>query len=275
MLVYDECYFRHSCGRPYARTPEWLEFFARIAERIVCEINPHTVMDAGCAMGFLVEGLRARGVEAFGIDISDYAILQVREDLRPYCRAGSVVEPLLRRYDLIVCIEVLEHLRGPDGEQAIENFCAASDDILFSSTPLDYREATHFNVQPPEHWADQFARHGFVHDVDFDASFINPWAVRFRRNREPWHRVLRDYERRFWWLLKENQDLRSLAVEMREQLAAAESNSLALKAQLAEITSSPSWRLVRRLRLGLAPAGSRRERWLDRALRSLTRTQKR
>ena len=65
---YDAWYFRHCCGRPYERSPEWLEFFGRIADRIVADIGPRTVMDVGCAMGFLVEALRDRGVEAFGID---------------------------------------------------------------------------------------------------------------------------------------------------------------------------------------------------------------
>ena len=46
------------------------------------------------------------------------------------------------------------------------------------------------NVRPPEYWAEQFARQGFVRDVDFDASFITPWAVRFRRSAEPLHRVI-------------------------------------------------------------------------------------
>ncbi len=194
---FDENYFQHGCGRPYERSPEWLQFFAGIAERIVRDIEPHTVLDAGCAMGFLVEALRERGVEANGIDISEYAIGRVRDDLKPFCRLGSVSDPLPQRYELVVCIEVLEHLPKPEAEKAIANFCASSDDILFSSTPLDYREATHFNVQPPEYWAEQFAVRGFVRGVDFDASFITPWAVRFRRNHEPLPRVLRDYERRF------------------------------------------------------------------------------
>jgi hypothetical protein len=120
----------------------------------------------------------------------------------------------------------LEHLPQSDAERAIAYFCQASDDILFSSTPLDYREVTHFNVQPIEYWTYQFALHGFVRDVDFDASFITPWAVRFRRNREPWPRVLQDYERRFWLLWKENSDLRRLTMEMRQQLVAGEARAM-------------------------------------------------
>jgi len=290
---YDAYYFQHGCGQPYERNAVWLQFFGGIAQKIVETIGPRTALDAGCAMGFLVEGLRERGVDAFGVDISEYAIGQAHESIRPYCWVGSVSAPLPQRYDMIVCIEVLEHLRQPESEAAIANFCRFSDDILFSSTPFDYREATHFNVQPPEYWADQFARHGFVRDVDFDASFITPWAVRFRQSREPQHQIIRDYERRFWLLWKENTDLRSLAVDLRNQLAASEQTALALRtqitdhererqalveqtqtlqAQLRDFTHQPSWRiaqLLQQLRLWLAPPATRRERWLSWIVKAL------
>ncbi len=217
--LFDAYYFRHGCGQPYERNDAWLKFFDGIAEAIARKMGPRTVLDAGCAMGFLVEALRQRGVEAWGIDVSDYAIERVHPGIRPYCSVGTVTAPLAQDYDLIVCIEVLEHLSAREAEQAVENFCRHSDDVLFSSTPLDYKETTHFNVQPLEYWAELFAQHGFFRDVDFDASFITDWAVRFRRMNEPLHRVVRDYERKFWLLWKENRDLRNLAVEMRNQLA--------------------------------------------------------
>lgn len=40
--------------------------FDSIAERLVKDICPKTVLDAGCAMGFLVETLRQKKVEAWG-----------------------------------------------------------------------------------------------------------------------------------------------------------------------------------------------------------------
>lgn len=219
---FDSYYYRHGCGRPYQRNAEWLESFGAIAERIAGDIQPRSVLDAGCAMGFLVEMLRERGIEAFGVDLSEYAIAQVHPDVQPYCWVGSVAEPFPQRYDLIVSIEVLEHMPQDAAEQTVANFCAHADDVLFSSSPLDFREPTHFNVQQPEYWAELFARQGFFRDVDFDASFITPWAVRFRRRSEPAHRIARDYERRFWLLWKENTDLRGLTIEMRDQLAALE-----------------------------------------------------
>ena len=59
-----------------------MEFFGTIADQVVAEIKPRRVLDVGCAKGFLVEALRDRGVEAFGIDVSEYAIGEVRPDIR-------------------------------------------------------------------------------------------------------------------------------------------------------------------------------------------------
>ncbi len=213
---FDEAYYRMDCGAPYERSEHWLTFFGKMADAIVREIGPATVLDAGCAMGFLVEALRQRGVEAYGIDISEYAIAQVADEIKPYCWVGSLTEPLPRRYDLVVTIETLEHLRPDALASAVQNLCAAADDILFSSTPDDYREPTHFSVQPPEVWASLFAAQGFWHDVEFDASFVTPWALRFRKKTDPAHRALIPLERALWSLRRENTSLRALANSLRD-----------------------------------------------------------
>jgi SAM-dependent methyltransferase len=222
---YDRHYFAHYCDATktgklaYERNEHWLRFFGTIADHIVSDIKPRTVLDAGCAMGFLVEALRDRGVEAFGVDISDYAIEQVRSDIKPYCRLGSVTEPLSDRYDLIVSIEVLEHLPTEAAILAVSNLCAATADFIFSSTPIDYQEITHLNVQPPEWWTEAFGRQGFFRDVDYDPStYLSPWAVRYRRSEEPIARIVAGYERLAWRLKTENRTLRQVASEQRAQL---------------------------------------------------------
>ena len=179
--IFDAHYYAHDCGRPYQRDAVWLAVFQRWADEIVQRMRPTSALDAGCAYGFLVEMLRARGVAAWGIDISEYAIEQVHASVKAYCRVGSITAPFGQRYDLITCIEVLEHLPQSESEQALANLCAHSDDIIFSSSPDDHETESHFNVQPATYWIAQFARHGFFHDQTFDASFITPWAMRFRR----------------------------------------------------------------------------------------------
>lgn len=254
-LLFDGQYYQHSCGEPYARNEVWMSYFRSVAQKIASEIQPKSVLDAGCAWGFLVENLRLEGIEAFGVDISEYAIQKAHADIKPYVWVGSVADPFPRKYDLIVSIEVLEHMPREQAEKAIENFSLHTDDILFSSTPLDFKEATHFNVQPPEYWAERFALQGFFQDVDFDAIFLTPWASRYRRKQEPIHRLVRDYERKYWILKKENSDLRSLVGEMRgqtnEQVIQLQNQVKSWEYRWADLEHSFAWKAItpfRRLR---------------------------
>lgn len=143
--LFDRRYFEACCGTPYVRNEHWTSFFGHLANRIVASLAPRTVLDAGCAMGFLVEALRDRGVEAWGLDISEYAISRVRDDVRPFCHLASLTEPIEGRYDLIVCIEVLEHLPPADAQRGVMNMCAATRSLrqpMFLLRPLYRRLAT-------------------------------------------------------------------------------------------------------------------------------------
>src|SRR5262245_33941202 len=119
---FDAFYFKHCCGKPYVRNEEWLGVFDRIAARVAADMAPRRVLDAGCAFGFLVEQLRHRGIEAEGLDLSPYAIDQVHASIKPFCRVGSIAHDLNQHYDLIISIEVLEHMPAAEAEAAIANF---------------------------------------------------------------------------------------------------------------------------------------------------------
>jgi hypothetical protein len=216
--MYSEYYYKHDCGVPYERNEHWMKFFHEIARRIARDLEPHTMLDAGCAMGLLVEQLVEVGIDAYGIDISEYAIGRAPELVRDRVRVQSLTEPIDRRFDLIVCLEVLEHLARDDAEKAMDNLCAASDRVLFSSSPLDYAEATHVNVHPPEVWSEMFSRRGFYRDLDIDATFLTPWAAVYRKADVQAPEMVRTYERALWNLMNEVTQLRASVLSMQTEL---------------------------------------------------------
>lgn len=223
---YGSYYYRHDCGIPYERNEHWLGFFDRVAEAIVREFHPSTVLDAGCAMGFLVEALRKRGVDAKGIDVSEYAISKVHESVAEHCSVGSLSEPLGGRYDLVTCIEVLEHIPPEQADAAIANLCAAGDRLLISTSPGDYSEPTHLNVQPPEFWSAALAREGFFRDVERDLSYLTPWAALYVRREEPLAETIRRYDRAWWRLRDETQEVRAALLKAQEKLVELEGDEL-------------------------------------------------
>lgn len=233
--AFDAWYYSHNCGRPYVRDDEWLRFFGVIADRIVADAAPRRVLDAGCAIGLLVEQLRALGVDAEGVDISEYAIAQAAGAAAGHCRVASLADELEGRYDLIVCMEVFEHMPAADAAYALSNICRHTDDVLFSSSPFDLAEATHVNVQPPEEWAERFAREGLLRDLDYDASFITPWAVRYRRRHEAVPRVVREYERAAARLAIERNELRGQVLRFDRDVQAEAEEAPRLRGELTRV----------------------------------------
>lgn len=216
METYNEHYYKYyrtaSGAVSYEEPEQWMAFFGQIADHIVADFAPKTVLDAGCAMGYLVAALRDRGVEAYGIDISKYAISRVREDVKPYCACVSLTEQLPqgfpKHFDIVTSIEVLEHLYSDDGAKAIDNLCGLTDMLLFSSTPNDYTEPTHVNVQQREYWARLFAQCGFFNEVSYQPQYVSSYAVCYRRESD-FLRQVEKYERvigHYAYELKEQSD---------------------------------------------------------------------
>ena len=184
--LYGAQYYASHCGPfPYERSAHWLEFFAKTADELIRAIRPTRMFDAGCALGFLVEAFWDRGVEAYGRDISNFAISSVRPDPRPYCEVGSIADPLPDHYDLVTCIEVLEHMPETSALHAIRSMTAATTRIFFSSSPDDFDEPTHINVRPVIYWLRRFAEAGFAPVPGFDGSFLCHHAMLLERRDGP------------------------------------------------------------------------------------------
>ena len=258
----------------------WKSLCDTIANHILLELHPISILDAGCGKGHLVKVLRERGVNAWGIDISEFAIQNALPESQPFCLVGSILNAFPHpRYDLIICIDVLEHISPEEALRAVENLCLHCDDILISCTPVGYSNLEHFNIQPPDYWAALFNHFGFIHDLSFDATFISPWAMRFLKVQLKLEDQLTAYERKIWYLSQEVELRRELSVEYKNELAQKDMDlqywKLApkrLQAELDEIRNSTSWKIITRFqhfRERIIPLGSRREALMHSALRGI------
>jgi SAM-dependent methyltransferase len=216
---YSEAYYRSGLGPPYNEDePHWVTFFGAVAQQIIRHVGPSTVLDVGCAKGFLVDALVKRGVDATGIDISEYAISAAPAHIRDRVSVHDLTVPLTGRWDLICCIETAEHLSPLHAQEAIDNITSATNAVLFSSTPHDFVEATHINVHPVADWAEWFALRGFYRRTDIDITGLSPWAVLFERQSLTAPGVVRLYESELAPLREEVEVKRQKLLETQREL---------------------------------------------------------
>ncbi len=126
---YDEIYFDGQGKSNYSGYTFESSPFARHAECIARVMQAFDlsgpVLDVGCAKGYLVYVLRQRGIEAFGVDCSKYALASASPDVQRYLWPASAVQlPFARQtFSLAVTYDVLEHLDEPNAKSALRE-CA-------------------------------------------------------------------------------------------------------------------------------------------------------
>jgi SAM-dependent methyltransferase len=87
------------------------------------------VLDIGCAKGYLVYVLRLRGIEAFGVDWSQYALDNAYPDARPYLERASATDLPFpdKHFAVATSFDVLEHLNNGHARLALEESARVSN----------------------------------------------------------------------------------------------------------------------------------------------------
>jgi len=115
--LYDENYFtKRGGGAPYVGYPLELNGFsgnyAELAAEIAGTLRPQRVLDVGCATGHLVKALRDAGLQAEGIDFSQWAV----DNAVTSVVQGSALELPWRpaEFDVAVSQDFMEHMHPDD-----------------------------------------------------------------------------------------------------------------------------------------------------------------
>lgn len=140
----------------------------RSAEKIVPIvmelIHPKSVVDVGCGIGTWLSVFMEHGVkDILGIDGSyiNKKQLQIPEE---YFIALDVKRPIQikKQFDLVVSLEVSEHLPDKYAETFIDNLVRLGSVILFSAA-IPFQHGTHHvNEQWPEYWCRLFKNRDYL-----------------------------------------------------------------------------------------------------------------
>jgi SAM-dependent methyltransferase len=140
------------------------------------------VLDVGCGRGVWLGVWRELGVtDLQGIDGDHVERNQLQVEPARFL-ALDVSHPfdLGRRWDLVQCLEVAEHLPPSANDALVAGLTRHGDSILFSAAIPGQGGHRHVNERPLEYWRSLFAARGYLaydplRPLLRDASGIEPW----------------------------------------------------------------------------------------------------
>ena len=133
-------------------------------------VKPENVVDVGCGLGTFLYCFKQQGIkEVLGIDGAwvNKSLLYKNIKSNEFIEA-DLEKPfnLAKRFDLAICLEVVEHLKEEVSDDIVQNLVSLSNIILFSAAIPNQGGQNHINEQWPQYWEEKFKKHGYIfHDV--------------------------------------------------------------------------------------------------------------
>ncbi len=146
----------------------WDHLFVDVAPfRFLAEKHrPAEVLDIGCGIGAYLALFKALGArEVVGVDGVPAAATVLGEGEYVHADLARPLD-LGRVFDLVVCVEVAEHLEARDEEALLDSVARhAGRLIVFSAAEPGRPGHGHVNGRPIAHWLGRWAERGWVPDL--------------------------------------------------------------------------------------------------------------
>jgi SAM-dependent methyltransferase len=144
--------------------------------------SPDSVLDVGCGRGFWLQAWQAsecssiRGIDGDYVDRSRLRFPQSEFRAVDLSRGFD----LGRRFDLVQCLEVAEHIAAAAAPDLVDSIARHGDVVFFSAAPPGQGGTHHVNEQPIEYWRDLFQRCGYtaydcIRHIFCSDERIEPW----------------------------------------------------------------------------------------------------
>lgn len=150
--------------------------------------HPKSVMDLGCNVGWwLYWFMGLYNADVIGIDGNNMIEGLKIPEYRFIC--ADLTKPIIypskyalpSKFDLLLCLEVAEHLDEKHADTLINAATMHSDIIFWSAATPGQTGYNHVNEQPHEYWIEKFAHRGYKHRLLSDLLPILPHDY-YRKN---------------------------------------------------------------------------------------------
>jgi cyclopropane fatty-acyl-phospholipid synthase-like methyltransferase len=136
-----------------------------LTEMIYEKFKPDSVLDFGCGYGVFLNCFKKLGVkEVLGLD----GFWVQKQEINKYLNRDEFLEvnleekiELKKKFDLVISLEVAEHINEDKSDIFIENLIKHGDVIIFSAGIPHQPGIKHVNCQWVNYWEKKFNNKGF------------------------------------------------------------------------------------------------------------------
>jgi SAM-dependent methyltransferase len=161
--------------------------FDILSNKIIERINPKCLLDIGCAKGFLVDFFTKKSIKAFGIDISEYAINEAPENVKPFLKQVDLNLDKLPFYesffDTIVCMGTIEYVQEQEFLiDEIKRVLKKGGIILITTLnkiPTDDTLRVYFKTQ--KNWDETFKANEFICRHDLASKIFKEYIIQLNK----------------------------------------------------------------------------------------------
>ena len=142
-----------------------------IAAWVAHHLDATSMLDLGAGAGYYLKAFAHVGVEVLGLEASPIGVRASGPDVLAVAFDLKRPVHLSRKFELVMCVEVAEHIPKGCSDTLVESICSnCAKYVLFTAAPPGTPGNDHINCQPAEFWHSLFARHGFSVRADLTES---------------------------------------------------------------------------------------------------------
>ena len=157
MTAYTTAFYKSNMQDSIASAREIIPIVFKI-------IQPLSVIDFGCGIGSWLSVCKENGVkEIIGLDgdYIDQSLLIINKCEFRKCDLNNEIA-LDKCYDMVISLEVAEHIEQANSKAFVKNLIRHGDNILFSAAIPKQGGVNHVNEQKQSYWARLFAAYDYV-----------------------------------------------------------------------------------------------------------------
>lgn len=190
--IFEKDYYKKAYGSTILKgeKPLYHRFIIRLLKKFKREGK---LLDVGCGQGFFLK-LAEKYYRTYGFDISKWAIKQTKKRTKKSIlkvmdidKASNIKKEF---FDIVICLDLLEHIKNPDIAIKKINSCLKNGGILLVSVPnlnsigkkwkknnwFGYRDKTHISLLSEKKWLEMLKKNKFkIVDKFYDGLWDSPY----------------------------------------------------------------------------------------------------